>query len=229
MRALVAALLLTAAPALAYPQEPAAPAAPASPAQPVVVPVPPPRPVSGFVVDARGVLAKFGQRPDTAAALGVNPEDVPGPGLGVSAGAHVYPLRLGRVALGIGGEVVLARRGRQPIDGSGEPDGPDLTSRLLTFSPQVSANFGNRNGWSYVSVGMGTASFETWASDDENPDRRVRAINYGGGARWFMSSHVAFTIDLRFYAISPGLADEANPIARPRARLMVLSAGISAR
>lgn len=175
------------------------------------------------------MLAKFGQRPETAAALGVNADDVPGPGFGVSAGAHVYPLRLGRVALGVGGEVMLARRGRQPIDASGEPDGPALTSRLLTFSPQVSANFGNRNGWSYVSLGMGTASFETWASEGENPDRRVRSINYGGGARWFMSSRLAFTIDLRFYAVPPGPADEANPIARPRARLMVLSAGVSAR
>ena len=222
-------MLLTAAPALAYPQEPAAPAAPGSAAQPVIVPVPPPRPVSGFVVDARGVLAKFGQRPETADAFGVNPEDVPGPGLGLSAGVHLYPLRLGRVALGVGGEIVLARRGRQPIDGSGNPDGPALTSRLLSFSPQVSANFGDRDGWSYVSAGMGTASFETFASDGENPDRRVRAINYGGGARWFVSSHLAFTIDLRFYAVSPALADQANPIARPRASLMVLSAGISAR
>ena len=186
-------------------------------------------PVSGFVVDARGALAKFGQRPLTAAALGVAPADVPGPGFGASLGAHVYPVRLGRVAFGIGGEVLLARRSRQRIDAAGEPVGAELQSRLYTLSPQISGNFGHRNGWSYLSAGVGTASFETWPDDQENPDRRVRVINYGGGARWFTSSHLAFTIDLRFYAVSPGLADEATPTARPRARLMVISAGVSVR
>ena len=185
--------------------------------------------MSGFVVDARGSLAKFGQRPSTAAALGVKSADVPGPGLGGSIGAHVYPLRLGRLALGVGGEVMIARRSRQPIDKAGEDDGPLLKSRFFTFSPQVSMNFGRRNGWSYASVGMGTASYETWAETTDMPDRRVRVINYGGGARWFTSSHLAFTVDLRFYAVSPGLADDVTPVLRPRQRLMVLSAGLSVR
>lgn len=184
--------------------------------------------MSGFAVDARGVLAKFGQRPVTAAAFGVNAADVPGPGLGGSVGAHVYPVRLGRVALGVGGELVLARRARQPLDGAGEPDGPELASRFSAFSPQLSANFGTRNGWSYISAGLGSGSFETYAADGVNPDRRVRVINYGGGARWFRSPHLAFTVDLRFYAVSPGLAD-GTAAERPRATLMLLSAGISVR
>lgn len=221
MRAFVAALLVAGVPALAAAQQ-----APASPAPPDL---PESRPVSGFVVDARGALAKFGQRPLTAAALGVTPADLPGPGLGASLGAHVYPLRLGRVAFGVGGEVLLARRSRQKTDTAGEPVGAELQSRLFTFSPQVSGNFGHRNGWSYVSAGIGTASFETWPVDQDNPDRRVRAINYGGGARWFTSSRLAFTIDLRFYAVSPGLADDTTAAERPRARLMVISAGVSVR
>ena len=235
MRAFIAALLVAGAPALAAawqsPASPAQPAAPASPAQPAIpaIPVPAERPVSGFVVDARASLAKFGQRPLTAASLGVNAADAPGPGLGGSIGAHLYPLRVGRIALGIGGEVLLARRSRQPIDAAGEDKGPLLKARFFTFSPQVSMNFGHRNGWSYASVGMGTASYETWADTTDMPDRRVRAINYGGGARWFTSSHLAFTVDLRFYAVSPGLADTITPVARPRQRLMVLSAGASVR
>lgn len=228
MRALVAALLIAGAPSLAVAQEPAAAPVPTTPAS-QIVPLPPVGPVSGFVVDARGVLAKFGQRPETATALGVNPKDMPGPGLGVSAGAHVYPLRLGRMAIGIGGEVVMARRARQPLTSSGEPDGPQLTSRMFTFSPQLSFNFGNRNGWSYVSGGLGTGSFETWPAEEVNPDRRVRVINYGGGARWFLNAHLAFTMDLRFYAVSPALADTTFPDERPRARLMMLSAGFSVR
>ena len=31
-------------------------------------------------------------------------------------GAHVYPLRFGRVTLGVGGEMLVARSSRQPID-----------------------------------------------------------------------------------------------------------------
>lgn len=220
MRAFVAALLVAGAPALAAAQQ--APAPPDLPES---------RPVSGFVVDVRGALAKFGQRPLTAATLGVTAADLPGPGFGASIGAHVYPVRLGRVAFGIGGEMLLARRSRQKIDTAGEPVGAELQSRLFTFAPQVSGNFGHRNGWSYASVGVGTASFETWPTDPDGdrPDRRVRVINYGGGARWFTSSHLAFTVDLRFYAVSPGLADDLTPTERPRARLMVLSAGLSVR
>lgn len=188
--------------------------------------------MSGFVIDARGALAKFGQRPLTASSLGVTAADLPGPGLGGTIGAHVYPLRLGRVAFGVGGEMIVARRSTQKTDAAGEAVGPELQSRFTSIAPQISANFGHRNGWSYVSLGMGHASYETWPvlpAGDARPDRPVRAINYGGGARWFTSSHLAFTVDLRFYAVSPALADEITPAERPRARLMVISAGISAR
>jgi hypothetical protein len=228
MRALAAALLLAAAPGLAFAQTPPAVPPPPPEAEPVIRN----RPVSGFVVDARGVLAKFGQRPLTATALGVTAADVPGPGLGGSIGAHVYPLRFGRIALGAGGELLLARRSRQPIDTAGEPKGDSLNARLFSVAPQVSLNFGNREGWSYVSAGMGTASFETWPGTETSPDRRVRAINYGGGARWFRSPHLAFTVDLRFYAISPGLAIGTGTGAdaeRLRQRLMAISAGVSLR
>lgn len=214
MRALAAVLLLAGAPGLASAQH----------AEPVIRT----RPVSGFVIDARGVLARFGQRPTTAAELGATAAELPGPGLGGAIGVHVYVLRVKGVALGAGGELMIARRSRQPLDSAGKPDGPNLKARAYSLAPQVSLNFGHRTGWSYVSAGIGSASFETWAETGERPDRSVRAINYGGGARWFSSPHVAFTFDLRFYAISPGPASEAR-LERPRQRLMVLSAGVSLR
>lgn len=186
------------------------------------------RPVSGFVIDARGVLGKFGQRPLTAESLGVPVTDLPGPGLGGTLGAHVYPLRIGRVAIGVGGEIMWTRRGRQPKDTAGEPAGPALKSSAVSMAPQVSLNFGHGNGWSYVSGGIGPGSFETWAETNERPDRSVRVINYGGGARWFQSRHLAFTIDLRFYAMAPGPATETLA-ERPRQRLMMLGVGVSAR
>jgi len=217
MRAFVAALLLTGAPAPAFAQQPQTP-------PPVITQ----RPVSGFVLDARGVLARFGQRPATATALGATAAELPGPGLGGAAGLHVYPVRFGNVALGLGGEIMLARRGRQPIDDKGEPKGANLRARAHSLAPQLSLNFGSRSGWSYVSGGLGMGDFETWAEPGPMPDRKVRVINYGGGARWFSSPHFAFTFDLRFYSFAAGPA--SGPLVeRPKQRLMVLSAGISVR
>lgn len=215
MRALAAALLIVWAPVFASAQEQAPP-------------VIQQRPVSGFVIDARGVLARFGQRPATASALGVTTAELPGPGLGGAAGVHLYPVRFGKIALGIGGEVMLARRGRQPVDDKGEPKGPSLRSRAYSLAPQISLNFGNRTGWSYVSGGVGRGDFETWAEPGPMPDRKVQIVNYGGGARWFSSPHFAFTVDLRFYRFSVGPASDALA-ERPAQRLIVLSAGISLR
>lgn len=184
--------------------------------------------MSGFVIDARGLIGKFGRRAITAGSLGVNATDLPGPGLGGTLGAHVYPLRIGPVAIGLGAEVMLAQRGRQAVDAAGAPAGPPLKARAFSIAPQLSLNFGHRNGWSYVSGGMGPASFETWPETSERPDRQVRAINYGGGARWFSSPHLAFTVDLRFHAMAPGLAT-ATLAERPRQRLMMLGVGVSVR
>ena len=55
---------------------------------------------------------------------------------------------------------------------------------------------------------------------------RTRTLNYGGGARWFNSPHLAFTFDVRFYAISPREATTTVP-GYPRAKFMVLSAGVA--
>jgi opacity protein-like surface antigen len=217
-----AALLVAIAPATAFAQQTPPPGQPQVTAPPVIRD----RPVRGFVIDARGSLAKFGLRPDTATALGVQAADMPGPGLGITAGAHVYLLPLGRVVLGAGGEVMLTARSRQKIDDKGEPSGPLLKSRAFSVSPQVSLNFGRATGWSYVSAGYGVTSWETWNDAGDRPDRRASGLNYGGGARWFFAPHVAFSLDLRFYRMP---AAEATPIAaaRPGQRLLILSAGFS--
>ena len=223
MRAFAVALLVAGAPGLAFAQQIPPPPSP-PPAPPVYVE----RPVSGFVIDARGVVAKFGQRPATAEALGVNTGDLPGPGFGGVAGAHVYPIRLGPIAIGIGAEIMVARRSKQPLQSSAAPLGPELRTRAFSMAPQISLNFGHRNGWSFVSGGIGVASFETWAGTSAMPERRVRGINYGGGARWFTSPHLAFTADLRFYAMPIGPAS-GTLAERPRQRLMMLSVGVSVR
>jgi len=55
---------------------------------------------------------------------------------------------------------------------------------------------------------------------------RTQMLNYGGGARFFNTPHLAFTFDIRFYAISPRESTATIP-GYPRAKFMVLSAGVA--
>ena len=208
-------------------------------------PVPEPLPVPSmtpFVVDVRGVNARLKQDVTVADALGVESTELPTRGLGFVVGAHVYPLRSKKFALGIGGEMLRVRGSNtikiEPEDEDEEEiEGPTLKTRWNHLSPQVSLNFGARDGWSYVTVGLGRATFAmerqepdadpiTTPAEDES--EKVRVLNYGGGARWFMKKHLAFTLDLRFYSIN---AQEATVtrVATPKMRVMVFSGGISIR
>lgn len=206
----------------------------AAQAQPAVEPAPfLSEPIAPFVVDARGVLARFKENPAIAGELGVDPADLPTRGLGLVVGGHLYPVRTRGFALGLGGELLLRARGSRtvpPATATG-PDGPTVVTRMTALSPQISLNFGKRDGWSYLSGGLGWASFtsEFETRPLEDPETRPRTINYGGGARWFVAPHLAFSLDLRFYAIRPQEATARRPAAFPRMTVMVFSAGISAR
>jgi len=190
-------------------------------------------PISRFVVDARGSLARFKANPAVAGPLEVDATTLPTRGLGITVGAHWYPLRTRRITVGVGAEYARAADGKTTTV-TGEDDveieGPTLTTRFTSLSPQLSLNFGRDEGWSYVSAGMGTARITTERADSPlvvTADR-TRALNYGGGARWFNSPRMAFTFDVRFYAISPRPATATVP-AYPRAKFMVLSAGVAFR
>jgi hypothetical protein len=63
-------------------------------------------------------------------------------------------------------------------------------------------------------------------NQDEPTQRRASTLNYGGGARWFIKEHLAFSVDLRFYAMSPLEETETEP-GSPRLTVMVLSIGAS--
>jgi hypothetical protein len=198
-------------------------------------PIPPAvldEPIAPFVFDARGTLARFKQDPASASALGVLPTDLPTRGLGLAVGAHVYPVRKRHFALGLGGEILLRARASRTIPAAveGGLEGPTIVTLMSAVSPQLSLNFGKRDGWSYLSGGIGWAKLTTELRDDpfEEPESRTRAINYGGGARWFIKKHVAFSFDFRFYAVSPQEATLIRPGAS-RMTVMVISAGISAR
>jgi hypothetical protein len=192
----------------------------------------PPR-IGPFVVDVHGVVPRFGDDPDLAASRGLSQPELPGMGLGISAGAHVYLPRTGPVTVGLGADVVI---GRSPMPVfSGPPDPATklrpVTETFKSFGPQLSLNFGNGNGWSYLSGGIGLT---TWSivPDGATPlaidEERKRTLNYGGGARWFAKKHFAFSLDVRLYNIPAG-TPQPDVTATPRTLLMVIGAGLSVR
>ena len=203
-------------------------------AQPAGDPLPDERqPIGRFAADVRGSMPRFKQTVLIANTIGVDPTELPTRGLGLVFGAHVYPLRMGRVTLGLGAEVMTSRANRrEESDDETTPDGPTVQTRFSTLSPQASLNFGASEGWSYLSGGMGWSRFSvereetpggTPTGNSEAAPRR-KTINYGGGARWFAKKHLAVSFDLRFYAVSPQLATPTHP-ALPRMTVMVFSLG----
>ena len=152
--------------------------------------------------------------------------ELPGRGPGLEIGAHIYPLKWKAMTIGLGGQIFLMRASSDAV--------PELGYRasraaLTSYSPQVSFNFGTGNGWSYVTGGIGPT---TWSLVPEGSaplaidETALQTVNYGGGARWFAKQHVAFTVDLRFYDITSGVAEAGFP-AHPRTRLIVIGAGVS--
>jgi hypothetical protein len=190
-----------------------------------------PAPIGRFAADARVAFPNFPDDPEIATALAVTPEDLPGRGLGLSFGIHFYPARLGRVTLGVGGELVMARASRSldPATEGGTP-GPTVNGRFSALSPQVSLNFGSGGGWSYISggLGWGMLTIEREAAPVDDADGSLQTLNYGGGARWFAKEHLAFTFDLRFHRYGAQDATAGRP-AYPKGRMMILSAGISVK
>jgi hypothetical protein len=185
-------------------------------------------PIPRFVVDTRGSLARFKQDAAVASALQVDSTSLPTFGLGGTLGAHVYVLRTRRITIGLGGEIVFARDSSTVDVEEGATPGPTVTTRLGGFAPQISFNFGRDEGWSYVSGGLGSARMTTERDDVPvtGTASRTQMLNYGGGARFFNTPHLAFTFDVRFYAISPRDPTATVP-GYPRAKFMVLSAGVA--
>src|SRR6478672_4761715 len=104
--------------------------------------VPKAEPIGWFAADVRGAFVNFKAPSTVAADLGVDPLDLPSHGLGIVVGAHVYPLHMGPVTLGLGAELLNSRgtRSQAPTTEGGQP-GPTTETRFTAFSPQASLNF----------------------------------------------------------------------------------------
>jgi hypothetical protein len=184
--------------------------------------------IGPFVLDVRGVVPRFPADANLAESRDVTLAELPGGGLGIQIGAHVYPLRWRSTTFGIGGELVRSRARRSPAAGQGAAVRA-TEEKFTSLAPQLSFNFGTGRGWSYVSGGIARSTWslvpggrKPFPTDSD----KLKTINYGGGARWFARPHVAFTFDLRFYAINPGAPYLTFP-SSPRTRLMVIGAGVS--
>jgi hypothetical protein len=189
---------------------------------------PPPR-IPFFVVDLHGTVPRFPASQELADSRGLVLAELPGIGLGLQVGLHLYPIRWRAITFGIGGEVAgtLARQQAPATNPTLRP----TEEKFLTAAPQLSFNFGTGNGWSYLSGGIGLSQWSLIPSGvDPLPSdtERLKTINYGGGARWFAKSHLAFSFDVRFYAINPG-SPYSNFPGSPRTTLMVIGAGASVK
>jgi hypothetical protein len=187
------------------------------------------RPIGPFAFDLRGFYSGLGQDPVTAAALGVEATTFPTRAPGGVAGLHAYIIRRSSFAFGVGAEGILARgRSQQKDAATGKPVGLAITQRFRGLAPQISLNFGHRQGWSYLSAGMGPLAFSTYQGPNApgDPPPVKSTINMGAGARWFNTQHLAFAFDLRFYLTRPMEQTLSYP-GRQRARILVLSAGIA--
>lgn len=178
--------------------------------------------LGGWAIDLRGASGALpsvgGWAPPVPSGT-----SLPTRGFGGEAGLHVFigPGRHRRLSLGVSG---VGLQGR-----ASGTTGPQVTTRLLVAAPHVAMNFGHRLGWSYLSLGAGTARATSNAPgvpDDDGGSGLV--IHYGGGARWFMRRHLAASLDLRFWALTPRPASFARSKA-PATTRVVVSAGIAVR
>jgi hypothetical protein len=196
-----------------------------------------PGPPGPYVLDVRGTTVAL---PEGAAFL--PPVSitalVPSRAFGVDAGGHLYIANWRQARVGVGASVLVARGTALDVN---------ITERIV--APQLSLNWGTANGWSYLSTGVGrghiesrrvtpasststsgqsTGSGAASASTIDNVTVNVLAINFGGGARWFISRRVAVGFDIRLHKIGGGTA-KPTAAATPGAMLLAASAGLSFR
>jgi len=202
-----------------------------------------------YVIDIRAPMSGL---PSTSAFHPVLPSNtlVPKRGFGLGIGGHIYLASLGVSRVGVGVEVMRVRgtavtpaTPSTPATSTGTSSSSgaslsttgqiDVAMTLTAVTPQLSFNFGTREGWSYLSGGYGVTQIRTEATGERQgpltgqttlvrDDGRSAAINYGGGARWFIRARVAVGFDLRFQRI-------AAVGTRPGATLVVASVGLSVR
>ncbi len=173
-----------------------------------------------YVIDIRAPMSGL---PSTSAFHPVLPADtlVPKRGFGVAVGGHVYPASLGVARIGVGVEVLRVR---------GTASTPAPTTTPATTSTSVLSARDQIDVVTTMTMAgrVGTTGSGTVVAPLTGPATVVRdagraaAINYGGGARWFIRGRVAVGFDLRFHRF-------AALGTRPSTKFVVASVGLSVR
>ena len=164
---------------------------------------------------------------------------LPGRAWGAAVGGTVYPFRLGLVTFGVGASLTAAKGKSESltiVTGSGATATTSVTPVVRTgitnLAPQLSINFGHRFGWSYLSAGLGSSKVTSSADAvGTTPAIEVAeawnsALNFGGGAKWFMKPHLGAGFDVRFVKLGSRSPTETLPAAT-RTQMWNISVGIS--
>jgi hypothetical protein len=163
--------------------------------------------------------------------------ELPGEGFGLDVALHMYPLKWKVITFGLGCGLMVGRSSQTPdantialATQSSLPIPRPATETLKSFTPQISFNFGNGYGWSYISGGVGQSMWAVTPAGQEGfvtDTEPLTTFNYGGGARWFMKRHVGFSLDVRIYSISKSVLPNVFMIPSPHTNITVISAGVS--
>ena len=158
-----------------------------------------------WVLDVHGVTSPVPQDPAFYPPLDPTAL-VPQRGFGLDIGSHVYLLNVGAGRLGVGGSITAIRALTQPPGAPATPETPAVPRQsvqldLMHMAPHVSLNFGSRDGWSYVSGGLGTTVMSTRTARVNSATRETaplwefrrlwqvrgyKTLPVGGGARWVL-------------------------------------------
>src|SRR5574341_445265 len=183
-------------------------------------------PLPRFAIDLHagsvGLPTAEGWIPAVSAAT-----ELPGRAWGVSGGATIYPLRLGIVTFGVGASLSTAKGKSESLTittGTGATATTRVTPIVRTgvvhVIPQVSINFGHKLGWSYLSAGIGRTKVDSSADAISTTPEAVvpsawnQALNFGGGARWFMKPRLGAGFDVRFVKLGSRGSEGNIPSAR---------------
>lgn len=165
--------------------------------------------------------------------------ELPGRAWGAGVGGTVYPLRLGIMTLGMGASFTTARGKSESLTITSRSGStattrvtPAVRTSMTSLAPQLSINFGQKLGWSYLSAGVGRSKVTSSADAVGStpgivvPDSWNSALNFGGGARWFMKPRLGAGFDVRFVKLGSRSATDTLPAAR-RTQMWTISAGIT--
>ena len=122
------------------------------------------------------------------------------------------------------------------IEGSGATQTtrttPIVRTQVISLIPQLSINFGHKLGWSYLSAGLGRTKVESSADAVGTTPQIIipaawnQALNFGGGARWFMKRRFGAGFDVRFIKLGSRAAGGDIPSAK-RTQMITFSAGVT--